>query len=96
MKSVGPIDVWLMAVAFGLQIYFDFSSYTRMATRFGQVVRHSIGREFQLSLFGGEPGRFLESLAHVALAVDSRLPVFPTGRKPTDAPIDAAKRRSWR
>jgi D-alanyl-lipoteichoic acid acyltransferase DltB (MBOAT superfamily) len=29
--SVGPMDVWLMAVAFGLQIYFDFSSYTRMA-----------------------------------------------------------------
>lgn len=31
VKSVGPIDVWLMAIAFGLQIYFDFSSYTRMA-----------------------------------------------------------------
>lgn len=30
-ESVGASDVWLMAVAFGLQIYFDFSSYTRMA-----------------------------------------------------------------
>jgi D-alanyl-lipoteichoic acid acyltransferase DltB (MBOAT superfamily) len=30
-SSLGPMDVWLMAVAFGLQIYFDFSSYTRMA-----------------------------------------------------------------
>jgi alginate O-acetyltransferase complex protein AlgI len=30
-ESVGATDVWLMAVAFGLQIYFDFSSYTRMA-----------------------------------------------------------------
>jgi alginate O-acetyltransferase complex protein AlgI len=29
--SVGSTDVWLMAVAFGLQIYFDFSSYSRMA-----------------------------------------------------------------
>jgi D-alanyl-lipoteichoic acid acyltransferase DltB (MBOAT superfamily) len=29
--SVGATDAWLMAVAFGLQIYFDFSSYTRMA-----------------------------------------------------------------
>ncbi len=28
---MGPFDVWLMAIAFGLQIYFDFSSYTRMA-----------------------------------------------------------------
>ena len=30
-ESVGTTDVWLMAVAFGMQIYFDFSSYTRMA-----------------------------------------------------------------
>jgi alginate O-acetyltransferase complex protein AlgI len=30
-ESVGATDVWLMAVAFGLQIYFDFSSYSRMA-----------------------------------------------------------------
>lgn len=30
-ESVGSTDAWLMAVAFGLQIYFDFSSYTRMA-----------------------------------------------------------------
>jgi alginate O-acetyltransferase complex protein AlgI len=30
-QSVGATDVWLMAVAFGLQIYFDFSSYSRMA-----------------------------------------------------------------
>jgi alginate O-acetyltransferase complex protein AlgI len=31
VKSVGPTDAWLMGIAFGLQIYFDFSSYTRMA-----------------------------------------------------------------
>ena len=29
--SVGATDVYLMAVAFGLQIYLDFSSYSRMA-----------------------------------------------------------------
>ncbi len=30
-SSFSAVDVWLLAVAFGLQIYFDFSSYTRMA-----------------------------------------------------------------
>lgn len=29
--AFGTLDVWLMAVAFGLQVYFDFSSYTRIA-----------------------------------------------------------------
>ena len=31
IEGVGTTDVWLMAVAFGLQIYLDFSSYSRMA-----------------------------------------------------------------
>ncbi len=30
-SALGSLDVLLMAVAFGIQIYFDFSSYTRMA-----------------------------------------------------------------
>jgi len=30
-SAVGATDVWIMAVGFGLQIYFDFSSYSRMA-----------------------------------------------------------------
>jgi alginate O-acetyltransferase complex protein AlgI len=30
-ESLGSFDVWVMAVAFGMQIYFDFSSYSRMA-----------------------------------------------------------------
>jgi D-alanyl-lipoteichoic acid acyltransferase DltB (MBOAT superfamily) len=30
-SGLGALDVLLMAVAFGIQIYFDFSSYTRMA-----------------------------------------------------------------
>ncbi|MBL8956022.1 MAG: MBOAT family protein [Myxococcaceae bacterium] len=29
--SLGVLDVWVMAIGFGLQIYFDFSSYSRMA-----------------------------------------------------------------
>jgi alginate O-acetyltransferase complex protein AlgI len=36
-ESVGATDVYLMAVAFGLQIYFDFSSYTRMAIGSAQL-----------------------------------------------------------
>jgi D-alanyl-lipoteichoic acid acyltransferase DltB (MBOAT superfamily) len=30
-QSLGAIDIYFMAVAFGLQIYFDFSAYTRIA-----------------------------------------------------------------
>jgi alginate O-acetyltransferase complex protein AlgI len=30
-NSLGSLDVWLMAVGFGLQIYLDFSSYSRIA-----------------------------------------------------------------
>lgn len=30
-QSLGAIDIYIMAVAFGLQIYFDFSAYTRIA-----------------------------------------------------------------
>lgn len=29
--NIGTLDAWVMAVAFGLQIYFDFSAYSRMA-----------------------------------------------------------------
>ncbi len=30
-EGIGTVDAWLMAVAFGLEIYFDFSSYSRIA-----------------------------------------------------------------
>lgn len=30
-EALSSLDVWVMAVAFGLQIYFDFSAYSRIA-----------------------------------------------------------------
>ena len=71
-ESLGAADVWLMAVAFGLQIYFDFSSYTRMAIGSASSWGSSLST---ISTIPTPPvaGRVLESLAHVAVAVDSRL-----------------------
>ena len=60
--------------------------------RLGQAVRHSVGRQLQLSLFGHIAGRFLESLAHVAVALDSRLPVLSAAGQESHAWAPCAAR----
>ncbi len=56
--SVGSIDVWLMAVAFGLQIYFDFSSYTRMAIGSAKLCGIQLVQNFNYPYSAATPVEF--------------------------------------
>jgi len=56
--SVGGIDVWLMGVAFGLQIYFDFSSYTRIAIGSAKLCGIQLVENFNYPYSASNPVEF--------------------------------------
>jgi D-alanyl-lipoteichoic acid acyltransferase DltB (MBOAT superfamily) len=57
-ESFGAADVWLMAVAFGLQIYFDFSSYTRMAIGSAKLLGIELVENFDYPYSARSPVEF--------------------------------------
>jgi alginate O-acetyltransferase complex protein AlgI len=56
--AFGMLDVWLMAVAFGLQIYFDFSSYTRMAIGSAKLLGIQLVENFDYPYSAKSPVEF--------------------------------------
>ncbi len=56
--SFGAADVWLMAIAFGLQIYFDFSSYTRMAIGSAKLLGIELVENFNYPYSARSPVEF--------------------------------------
>lgn len=57
-ESIGSTDVCLMAVAFGLQIYFDFSSYTRMAIGSAKLLGIQLVENFDYPYSAKSPVEF--------------------------------------
>ena len=86
-------DAVLGIVAFGLQIYGDFSGYTRMA----QGVEPRPGRrprgELRPALRGAELPGVLAALAHLALDVVPRLRLHPARRQPQGPGAGAGEHR---
>ena len=71
------IDAWIGALAYTLQLYFDFSGYSDMAIGLALHVRHPPAAELRLALQGALDRRVLAALAHDAVALPARLPLHP-------------------
>jgi alginate O-acetyltransferase complex protein AlgI len=52
------IDCWFLAVAFGLQIYFDFSAYSNMAIGTAQLLGVTLPENFRFPYHAGTPAEF--------------------------------------
>ena len=83
------MDAWGGALAYSLQIYFDFSGYSDMAIGISTYVRHQTAVQFRLTLQVAEHRRILASLAHLAVALPARLSLHPSW-----AETGAANRRN--
>ena len=70
------LEAWGGALAYTLQIYFDFSGYSDMAIGLVAHARDPAADQFQLALQGPQHHRFLAPLAHDAVAIPARLPLY--------------------
>jgi D-alanyl-lipoteichoic acid acyltransferase DltB (MBOAT superfamily) len=52
------IDVWTLAVAFGLQIYFDFAAYSNIAIGSAQLIGVTLPENFNCPYWAGSPAEF--------------------------------------
>ena len=73
---------WFGALAYTLQLYFDFSGYSDMAIGLSLLFGVRLPLQFRLALQGAQHHRILAPLAHDAVAIPARLPVFPARRQP--------------
>ncbi len=80
----GWVPAWTAAIAFALQIFFDFSGYSDIAIGVGSV-RFPLPAELPPALFFGQHHRLLAALAHQPVDLAARLPLHPAGRQPRPA-----------
>ena len=81
-RDLTMVEAWAGALAYALQIYFDFSGYSDMAIGVGAAVRHPPAAQLPLALQGRLDHRLLAPLAHHAVALPARLPLHPARRQP--------------
>jgi alginate O-acetyltransferase complex protein AlgI len=60
VTSVGPstVDGWCLAIAFGLQIYFDFAAYTNMAIGAARLLGVTLPENFRQPYHAATPPEF--------------------------------------
>ena len=73
---------WLGAIAFTLQIYYDFSGYSDMAIGLGRIFGFRFPENFQYPLSVRQHHGILAALAYFARLVVPRLSLYPAWRKP--------------
>ena len=57
-QSNSTIDTWFLAVGFGLQIYFDFASYSNMAIGAAQLLGITLPENFRYPYHSATPAEF--------------------------------------
>ena len=57
-KIPSTIDGWFLAVAFGLQIYFDFAGYTNLALGAGRLLGITLPENFRFPYYATSPAEF--------------------------------------
>jgi D-alanyl-lipoteichoic acid acyltransferase DltB (MBOAT superfamily) len=67
VESLGPIDVWTLAFAFGLQIYFDFSGYSQIAIGSARVLGFNFPQNFNWPYLAVSPRDFWKRW-HISLS----------------------------
>ena len=80
-RSPTTPTAWLGALAYTVQIYFDFSGYTRHGDRPGPDVRLPLPGELRPAVFVDVDDRLLAALAHDAVALVPRLRLHPARRQ---------------
>ena len=78
-------EAWLGTLCYGLQIYFDFSGYSRHGDRDRAHVRDQAAGELHLAVSRAQRHRVLAALAHHAVALPARLSLHPARRQPARA-----------
>ena len=57
-RANSTIDVWTLAVAFGLQIYFDFAAYSNIAIGSAHLIGVTLPENFNCPYWAGNPAEF--------------------------------------
>jgi D-alanyl-lipoteichoic acid acyltransferase DltB (MBOAT superfamily) len=57
-KANSTVDAWTLAVAFGLQIYFDFAAYSNIAIGSAQLIGVTLPENFNYPYWAGTPPEF--------------------------------------
>ena len=70
---LSALDVWTMAFAFGLQIYFDFAGYSMIAIGSALLLGIRFPENFNWPYLAQSAAGFLAPLAHHAVVLDSGL-----------------------
>ena len=81
-KDGSVLYTWLYAVAFLLQIYYDFSGYSDMAIGLGRIFGFRFPENFNLSVYRSEHHGILAAVAHFARQLVPRLSLYPARRQP--------------
>jgi alginate O-acetyltransferase complex protein AlgI len=58
LRANTSIDNWTLAIAFGLQIYFDFAAYSNMAIGVAQLIGVTLPENFRFPYFAQNPSDF--------------------------------------
>jgi D-alanyl-lipoteichoic acid acyltransferase DltB (MBOAT superfamily) len=66
-SSLGSLDVWLIAIGFGLQIYFDFAAYSRIALGSARLCGLSLVENFRWPYVARSPADFWQRW-HISLS----------------------------
>ena len=73
------VRAWLTLLGYALQIYFDFSGYSDMAIGLRTPLRDRAAQELRFAVQGGVAQRLLAPLAHHAVTLAARLPLYSLG-----------------
>jgi D-alanyl-lipoteichoic acid acyltransferase DltB (MBOAT superfamily) len=65
--QLGTLDVWTLAFAFGMQIYFDFAGYSRMAQGSARVMGFDLPQNFNWPYLAVSPRDFWQRW-HISLS----------------------------
>ena len=76
--GIGTLGYWVLALAFMLQLYYDFSGYSDMAIGLGKILGFTFPENFRYPLSQKYLG-VLAQMAHDAGRLVPRLPLYPLG-----------------
>lgn len=79
--GIGTLGYWVLALAFMLQLYYDFP-VTAIWRSDSENIRFYVPGEFQVSFYLKKYLGVLAQMAHDAGRLVPRLPLYPTGRQP--------------
>ena len=80
--AVASFEAWIGALAYAMQIYFDFSGYSDMAIGIALLFGYRLPLNFNSPYKARQHHRFLAALAHDAVALPARLSLHPARRQP--------------